>query len=67
MYRRQILKSVGTLAASVGVRAIGVQAASTQAAAAESVPMRPIVTGDGTSLFYKDWGTGRPVVFVSSR
>jgi pimeloyl-ACP methyl ester carboxylesterase len=66
MYRRQVLKSVGTLAAGVGVRAIGIQAATTQASAAELVPLRRIVTAEGTNLFYKAWGAGRPVVFVSS-
>jgi len=66
MYRRQVLKSVGTFAAGVGVRAIVIQAAATEASAAESVSMRRIVTRDGTSLFYKDWGAGRSVVFVSS-
>ena len=24
-------------------------------------------TSDDTSLFYKDWGTGKPTLFVSSR
>ncbi|MBS2548401.1 alpha/beta hydrolase [Catenulispora sp. NL8] len=28
--------------------------------------MPSIVTADGTQLFYRDWGTGRPVVFVHS-
>src|SRR6201990_2413597 len=66
MYRRQVLKSVGTLAAAVAFRATATHAPTTPASAAESVPMRHIVTADGTRLFHKDWGAGRPVVFVSS-
>jgi non-heme chloroperoxidase len=26
--------------------------------------MPRFVTSDGTELFYRDWGTGRPVVFA---
>ncbi|MES2464918.1 MAG: alpha/beta hydrolase [Armatimonadota bacterium] len=28
------------------------------------ITMGYIETGDGVQLFYKDWGTGRPVVLV---
>jgi non-heme chloroperoxidase len=66
MFRRQVLQSVGTLAAGVGVRAIGIEAVATQASAAEAGRIRDIVTPDGTSLFHKEWGSGRAVVFVSS-
>lgn len=68
MHRRQVLRSVGTLAAGVGVRAVAVQAAAaaTQASAAESSFARHIVARDGTNLFHKDWGAGRPALFVSS-
>ncbi len=35
-------------------------------ASKKGYPMPFIKTDDRTSLFYKDWGTGKPVVFVSS-
>jgi len=67
MYRRDVLKAAGTFAAGASVRAIGIQAATTsQASAAESVAVRHIITRDRTNLFHKDWGTGKPIVFVSS-
>ena len=68
MDRRGVLKSVATAAAGVGLVAGGgaVRAADvrTRASTSEGPPMQFVATGDGTSLFYKDWGTGEPVVFV---
>lgn len=58
MHRRDILTSALALGAAASV------AAPRPAKAAP--PRRTIRARDGTALFHRDWGEGRPVVFVSS-
>lgn len=69
MDRRDMLKSA--VVAGVGM---GFAATSPQAMAAGPVPSVPAArfpaasflrTRDGVDLFYRDWGTGKPVVFLS--
>lgn len=59
MQRRNVLKSVATAAAGIGLIA-----ANKKAAAGNGLQMPFIETRDRASLFYKDWGAGKPVVFV---
>ena len=60
MHRRNMLKSA---AAVVGAELI----AAESAAASTTAPQTSFIeTRDRTQLFYKDWGTGKPVVFVHS-
>jgi non-heme chloroperoxidase len=59
--RRDALGSIATAAAAL-------TAAATSTRAAQPPPSRrrrDIVTGDGTRLHYRDWGAGRPIVFVA--
>lgn len=63
--RRAILMACASLPAAIGfLGATDIAAAATPAdAMAPNRPTKTIVTADGTKLFYKDWGTGKPIVF----
>ena len=70
MQRRDLLKSFATGAAGAGLAGIesGGALAEQTRPAAPGPPVTPkpfIEARDGTRLFYRDWGTGRPVVFVA--
>ena len=71
MHRRDVLKSVVSAAAGAGLVAASgdsSQAGVAKTGASTTKPAKTpfIVTRDGASLFYKDWGNGKPVVFVHS-
>jgi pimeloyl-ACP methyl ester carboxylesterase len=71
MDRREILKAVGAAAAGAGlpVSARGSDAGEGPGIAGPKHRARPappfVETGDGTRLFYRDWGAGRPALFVA--
>ena len=66
MDRRDMLKSAVAVGAGVGFMAGADASLAADARPAPSNARTPYIrTRDGAELFYRDWGTGRPVVFLS--
>lgn len=70
MHRRNLLKSVAAIAAGTGLagsgRANGLNEGAVLAAAGKRPRVRQFIeAADGTSLFFRDWGVGRPLVYAA--
>ena len=61
MFRRDLLKGAGVAIGGAALLAAGDTQAKTSARAEGPY----VATRDGAQLFYRDWGTGAPLVFVS--
>ena len=67
MYRRDVLKGAGAAIAGAALLAGDVAIADRRSRGADTAagPGPFVATRDGTQLFFRDWGNGAPLVFVS--
>jgi non-heme chloroperoxidase len=68
MDRRSVVKSAAVAGAGAVMLASGGEAFGVRAAQSAALPVAPqrgsfVETPDGASLFYNDWGSGKPIVF----
>jgi non-heme chloroperoxidase len=63
--RRNVLIGVGGLATVLGMAetAGATEPAARVVAASDATVGKTIAAADGTRIFYKDWGSGKPIVF----
>ena len=66
MHRREVLKSLAFAATGAGITAASTRSVLAKSTAAKTQRNSYFETVDGTTLFYRDWGTGKPVVFIHS-
>jgi non-heme chloroperoxidase len=69
MNRRNLLQGAASAVAGAGMIAMdpeAVCAGGNRSEPATSAPAPVIETQDGVRIFYRDWGAGKPIVFVHS-